>query len=426
MSVANAAVGPSTAIASVRQLAIDLARRGHQRESLELCRAELRTEDGEKWLSARIIEAMTAADLTLAGNLAAILAALQRGSEWYPPRDPGEWPPTLPRIPDAQLSTSKLLHDLAQLMHLREAGVLGEAFDDVIRGYETTLGRLAGLDVNMRAALEPADEERIGRAFGRIVHLASAPRVAKALSPSWDRTEAERLYREHHPSIVVIDDFLTPDALESVYRFCLESTVWFGNRYANGRLGAFFFSGFNCPLLLQIAEEIRQDLPSLIGDTHPLRQLWGFKNTGHLPADSTIHADFAAVNVNFWISPTEGNLDPASGGMLVYDVDAPAGWDFNTYNERIDLIRDFLDARNARAIRIPYRRNRAIIFNSDLFHATEAVSFRPDYRSHRVNITMLYGDRQFDQHHPPQSSADPASPGPFNAWRSRAFTRFRR
>jgi hypothetical protein len=62
------------------------------------------------------------------------------------------------------------------------------------------------------------------------------------------------------------------------------------------------FSGFNCPLLLQIAEELSEALPRVIGDRYPLRQLWGFKNAPHLPADSTNHADFAAVNVNFWIT----------------------------------------------------------------------------------------------------------------------------
>lgn len=47
--------------------------------------------------------------------------------------------------------------------------------------------------------------------------------------------------------------------------------------------------------------------------------------------------------------------------MVVYDVDAPAAWDFSKYNERSDLIRDFLAQRRARALRVPYRQNRAIV-----------------------------------------------------------------
>jgi hypothetical protein len=405
-----------------RQLAVLLARLGRQEESLNLCRGELEAgTDGEKWLSNLIVDAMQCTDLSWAGSLAAILTILQRGSEWHP-RRPGYRPPP---VPDVQLSVPKLRHDIAQFVYLREIGVLDDGFEEIIREYADILQRCVRLGNNVRIPLTFEDERRIGHIYGRIVHLASAPRLNTALSASWDRNVAQHLYRERRPGVVVIDDFLTEEALTALYRFCLESTVWSGNRYAHGRLGAFFFSGFNCPLLLQIAEEIRDTLPELIGSRHPLRQLWGFKNTSILPADSTIHADFAAVNVNFWITPATANLDDSSGGMLIYDVDAPLSWDFATYNERIDLIREFLSSRQASVIRVPYRQNRAIIFNSDLFHATEAVHFRPDYRNHRINITLLYGERGLDEHHPPSldtESVIPSSP----SWRSAAFTRSRR
>lgn len=409
--------------AARRQLAVLLVRLGKKDASLGLCRAELQaSDDGEKWLSERIVEAMQRTDLSLAGDLAAILAVLQRGSEWYPGR-PGERPP---RIREAQLSVPKLRHDIDQFRYLREIGALDAGFDEIIQAYLGTVDRVAGLGNNARVPLDPEDERAIGRTYGRIVHLASTPRVDTALSASWDRKAAQHLYRERRPGVVVIDDFLTEEALAGLYRFCLESTVWSGNRYANGRLGAFFFAGFNCPLLLQIAEEIRDALPELIGSRYPLRQIWGFKNTCILPPDSTIHADFAAVNVNFWITPHAANLDDSSGGMLIYDVDAPPSWDFATYNERIDLIREFLSARQPGVIRVAYRQNRAVIFNSDLFHATEAVHFRPDYRSHRINITMLYGERRFDQHHPPSPATESAAVSGSTAWRSAAFTRSRR
>ena len=35
----------------------------------------------------------------------------------------------------------------------------------------------------------------------------------------------------------------------------------------------------------------------------------------HLPGDSTIHADFAAVNVNFWIMPEQEISTLSSGGF---------------------------------------------------------------------------------------------------------------
>ncbi|RSZ55602.1 phytanoyl-CoA dioxygenase family protein [Massilia atriviolacea] len=400
---------------------MQLARLGRVQESTQLCRAECDSSaDGRQWLNTLIVEAMEAHDLTLAGTLARILAILERASDRYP----GGAQPPAAAPPPTTVSLAKLQHDIGQFRHLRALGVLDARFDQLIARYADAHRRLAEGGADARTPLTPELDAQLGRTCGRIVHLADAPRLPVALSRGWDRARAERLYLEQRPGVVVIDDFLSPQALDSLQRFCTESTVWFGNRYAHGRLGALFFSGFNCPLLLQLAEEIRDAFPALIGARHPLRQLWGFKNTGALPPDSTLHADFAAVNVNFWITPEAANLDQDSGGMLIYDVDAPASWDFATYNERIDLIREYLERRQARVIRIPYRQNRAIIFDSDLFHATEAVRFKPDYLSHRINVTMLYGERQFDQHHRPAPAAEPLIASAAS-WRSAALSRRR-
>src|SRR6202040_676518 len=93
------------------------------------------------------------------------------------------------------------------------------------------------------------------------------------------------------------------------------------------------------------------------------------------------------------------NLDKGSGGLVVYDVQALLNWDFDTYNGKLVAIGSYLRRKKAGSIRIPYKQNRAIIFNSDLFHATEAVHFRPGYENYRVNVTMLYGLRENDVHH---------------------------
>lgn len=44
-------------------------------------------------------------------------------------------------------------------------------------------------------------------------------------------------------------------------------------------------------------------------------------------------------------------------------------------------------------MRIPYRANRAVVFNSDLFHETDQFTFKDEYESRRINITLLYGHR---------------------------------
>jgi hypothetical protein len=56
-------------------------------------------------------------------------------------------------------------------------------------------------------------------------------------------------------------------------------------------------------------------------------------------------------------------------------------------------MRRFIEASGAKAHRIPHRQNRAVIFNSDLIHATDAIRFKPGYENRRINITFLYGER---------------------------------
>jgi hypothetical protein len=411
-----------------RDLTALLIRMGRRDEATALCREEMLAGfEDSGWLEGLLSSAMEASDLRLAGEYAAILAALQLGSQWYPPRRDGFLPSLPVRPPAVQLTIPKLRHDIEQFIYLQNQGVLGAEFTPVIRYYERVIDRLMPLGLEARMPLNAEEQRSIGHVYNRIVHVRQTPRVRRALSDAWDPAAVEAQYVDRPPGVAVVDDFLSRDALESLRLFCLESTVWSTNRYAHGRLGAFFRDGFNCPMLLQIAEELRQALPNVIGRQYPLRQMWGFKYGSTLPADSTNHADFAAVNVNFWITPAEANMDETCGGLVIYDVGAPLSWDFDTYNRRRDVITPFLQRQGARSTTISYRQNRAVIFNSDLFHATAEVRFRPGYENRRINITLLYGERENDVHYRPQAQQDSMG-GPDirqSAWRSAAFARAR-
>jgi hypothetical protein len=413
---------------SVRDVIPSLLAQGKREECLAmLLRDEQFTTDDAHWLSNLTSQAMHARNLWLAGEFAHLLAALRWGSAWYPSGAVGATN-RLPLVPtEVFLSAGKMQHDVEQFLFLQEKGLLGPEFSEIVATYRTLIDTLSARGIDGQVPLDDATRSAIGHVFNRIVYVRDTPRVQCALSNSWNSAEVEHRYLDAAPGLVVIDNFLSQHALEELRRFCIESTVWSGNRYAHGRLGAFFFDGFNCPLLLQIAEELRDRMPTVIAD-YPLRQLWGFKNAPRLPGNSTTHADFAAVNVNFWITPTEANLDPDSGGLVVYNIDAPLDWSFDMYNSSPELIRHFLYSRAARSVTIPYRANRAIIFNSDLFHATAEVRFRPEYENRRVNITMLYGERADDVHYRElsRSSSSTLDGNASRAWRSHAFARARR
>jgi hypothetical protein len=393
-----------------RNLALLLVRRGAEVAARPLLSREMNSgPGGVKWCTNAVTQALAAHELGVAGALARTVAELRWG--WFPPRSgPGE--AALDGLrPELRLTASKLRHDIGQMEYLEERDLLAFDAAPYRQAYEVIAGRLESGGIRGQLPLAGSDAEAIGAVYNRLLYLRDTPRASRALSTRWSGADVGAGYGGQGSAIVVVDDFLSEEALAGVRAFCLESTVWSANRYAHGRLGAFFHDGFNCPLLLQIAEELRAAMPEIVRPEYPLRQLWGFKNTELLPAGATLHADFAAVNVNFWITPESANQDEGSGGMEIYNVVAPLWWDFMAYNGRGDMIRTLLRDRNARSMRVPYRANRAIIFNSDLFHATEAVRFAPDYASHRINVTLLFGDRERDAHFAQPANAMAVAPG---------------
>jgi tetratricopeptide (TPR) repeat protein len=235
---------------------------------------------------------------------------------------------------------------------------------------------------------------------GEIFHLVDGGQMAEpALNPGGTNAEVAEQWRRGSPKIVVIDDFLINEALDSLRKFCWGSTVW-RRVYKDGYLGAFPEFGFACPLLAQIADELPHRYPAVFL-SHPLSQLWAFKYDSELPG-IPIHADFAAINVNFWITPDDANLDPKSGGLVIWDKAAPFDWDFVKYNTDATAAREFLARAGARSVTVPYRSNRAVIFDSDLFHETDRILFKEGYLNRRINITLLYGRRETAT--PPPSS----------------------
>jgi tetratricopeptide (TPR) repeat protein len=218
----------------------------------------------------------------------------------------------------------------------------------------------------------------------RVAGGAVNPANAQAAAAEWAQRDTK---------VAVIDNLLTQPALDALRRFCLDSTIW-RRAHRIGYMGAMAEHGFASPLLAQIAEELAQVFPSIIGD-HGLGTLWAFKYDSDLPG-IRIHADQAAVNVNFWLTPDDANLNPQSGGIIVWDKCAPDDWDFAKYNGDEAAVRAYLAQAGARPITVPYRSNRAVIFDSDLFHETDRIEFKPGYLNRRINVTMLYGRRTWD------------------------------
>jgi len=210
-----------------------------------------------------------------------------------------------------------------------------------------------------------------------------------ALGKGVDQGQVEGSYFGSEPHLVVVDNLLSQDALLRLRAFCREATIW--KDVQPGYLGAYLQDGFCEPLLLQIAQELRQRLPAILAN-HPLIEMWSYKCDSDLSGLDK-HADRAAVNVSFWISPDKTNRQPDSGGLEVFKTEAPLNPDLRRHNNEQEAIDQLLNAEGRDSITIPYRSNRAVIFNSNLFHKTDDCYFRSSYINRRTNITMLFGHR---------------------------------
>lgn len=295
---------------------------------------------------------------------------------------------------DSVSTRSKLIHDIEQLDYLMVQHPEKATDHEQAKTALTHALHLMEPYFTQQLVHFPEEVKKpVAPYFNRLLHFYNAPTLKNgALNKNQDWQKIEADYAHNTPGMIYIDNFLTPEALLHLRRFCMESTIWFDYLYHNGYVGCTCEDGFICPLLTQITEETRLAMPSIFGD-NTITGLWGYKYDSQRGGIAE-HADFAAVNANFWITPDTANLDANSGGLIIWDKEAPIEWNFDDFNENTTNITEFLIQSQAKPFIVPYKENRIAIFNSDLFHKTDSYHFKTGYENRRVNITMLYGYRK--------------------------------
>ncbi|MGA8616495.1 MAG: tetratricopeptide repeat protein [Xanthobacteraceae bacterium] len=278
----------------------------------------------------------------------------------------------------------KLEHDAEQFSYLAQRTRDRLRFELLSRSYRAVAEQLA----NELTTLSEAQIDVLGDDYNTPIHLHAAPEVAgSAVTERADRDALAVQFDQH--GAVFVDDLLTPQALDSLRRFLLESTIWHDFSHIEGFVASYLEDGLACPLLLQIADDLRRAFPEILGQ-HPLSQAWAFK--GLQPqAAVDVHADDAAVSVNFWVTPTEANLNPGHGGLIVCRALPPDDWEIKDYGADQARIVTFLEQKAEDSLVVPYRQNRAVLFRSRLFHHSDHPEFASGYENHRINLTLLYG-----------------------------------
>jgi hypothetical protein len=319
----------------------------------------------------------------------------------------------------------KLQHDLEQALYLAETLADPEQAyffqHTVVPKYREVLDRIPPLESLTRTGglypFSPDDVDTVGSIYNKAWHQAnvheSLPLDAQgrpkpllnpnlqlnSLQQQWLGIPTKSSDNRPHPGILVVDDVLTESALQAIRRILWDSTIWYQTKLPlqfGGYVGAYIDDGLHDRLLLQLARELARALPRIF-ESHPLRYLWAYKYDSNYTGIN-LHADQAAVNVNLWVTPDEANLDPTSGGLVVFTAKPDATMDFTAYNTNTQaVVEQLLAPTDFANVTIPYRSNRMVLFDSALFHQTDTFRFRKGYRNRRINLTFLYGTMQLER-----------------------------
>lgn len=213
----------------------------------------------------------------------------------------------------------------------------------------------------------------------------AASKEGPLLTPR-DWHDVQRAYSGSLPyNYAVIDDFLRADVCSLVHSGLVAHWGW---RYKNWSSEHLHNNQPNIPEAPVIAEEVLSNLPELLGGRE-LITYWALMYKKNTPG--RVHADTAGITLTVWLTPDSHNLDPTSGGLVLYDVKRP---DELLAHEHLvsEWSEPYVEQHTkGDRIRVPYRCNRAVLFDGKTFHHTDTLRFAHDSpHSHRINLTFAF------------------------------------
>ena len=92
---------------------------------------------------------------------------------------------------------------------------------------------------------------------------------------------------------------------------------------------------------------------------HELDNYWAYKYDSELKQGINVHADKGTINLNLWITDGAANLNPQTGGLVVYHYKPPRTAvlrNFNTgYGGSKEEMDKLLQSINYRNTTVPYQ-----------------------------------------------------------------------
>lgn len=199
---------------------------------------------------------------------------------------------------------------------------------------------------------------------------------------------ARQAYRERAPySFAVIDDFLPNEVLTEVREMLVTDGGW---ARKNWQVDQLFNKQPPIPFLSDIVESVRDGLAEFFEGLDLVKH-WAV--ACHENSGLHVHADNARIAVNFWITPDENNLEPETGGLVLYKLRRDPEMMPHEFNA-MPWAGEYFERSNPPILcNIPYRYNRAVVFDASIFHATDKMMFKSgSLNTVRLGVTMAFDD----------------------------------
>ena len=289
---------------------------------------------------------------------------------------------TLSNMKDKSVLNHLVKHEYEQICHI-------DSDIDGIRNMKITQEFFNSLEKtkNKNHELYTKDDLRFISTIHKIKYNKPPKTKSFLINPNLDFKSIQNKYCTSQPKICIVDNLLSDLFLEDLNVFFRCANI-FKRPYPRGYVGTFLGTGMANKNILQFTLDLKNKLPRIFNE-YNLSQAWAFKYDSK-EKGINIHADDAKVNVNLWLTSDDANLDKDSGGLIIWKKKPNKLANFDDYNSALNSDRMLKDVGRSEFVRIPYRSNRAVIFDSKLYHATDSIKFDSKYINRRLNVTFLY------------------------------------
>jgi tetratricopeptide (TPR) repeat protein len=288
----------------------------------------------------------------------------------------------LPELKLAAVGSEHLGHNFLLALTQTMAGNFAEACEAFARA------RSPAAPPKEPAALKRLERHAADAERYRAQNSSSPPAPAKFLNDSIDWAAVRREFESRPQRYVVVDDFLDETALAWINDF-VHRGEWVAGTTSGDEIHASLADGFFAVPLLQLAQAFAREGGGIVGKL-PFQSLWFYKYFRN-NRERTPHADAGRISCNIWITPDSHNRRRDMGGLRLWSVPAERNYYGRDRAWQRDYVLQRLAGQDGNSEIIPYRCNRAVIFDSRLIHQTEEFDFDESHTGRRANITIAYG-----------------------------------